>query len=192
MKKLIPLGLMVSYERFDATLLKFYAINARDCLKFITGLTESFMPQGSVPCRWCWFCSLQVVLALFPAGSAASVPCRWCCLCSLLLICSLATILSQSHTQSSAALIVVYSCQVAGAFEVTHLSVLFTGACHPGTCFNGGQCMGNMGGFSQQCSCPPGFQGPRCQYGKSVITSVSQLFTGSCKAGVNEVMRGRC
>ncbi|ESO99452.1 hypothetical protein LOTGIDRAFT_158536 [Lottia gigantea] len=35
------------------------------------------------------------------------------------------------------------------------------GECNSGVCFNGGQC---RGGYSQSCSCPPGFQGPRCQY----------------------------
>ena len=47
-----------------------------------------------------------------------------------------------------------------------------------GTCYNGGQCQG--GGYPSQCACPPGFQGPRCQYGKTRPpfrqgTTVSQL-----------------
>jgi len=37
------------------------------------------------------------------------------------------------------------------------------GHCHPGLCFNGGQCIPNN---PRLCSCPVGFQGPRCQYGR--------------------------
>ncbi|KAM6240977.1 multiple epidermal growth factor-like domains protein 6 [Porphyrio hochstetteri] len=33
--------------------------------------------------------------------------------------------------------------------------------CSHGLCFNGGHC---IEGSSQPCRCPPGFQGPRCQY----------------------------
>ena len=46
---------------------------------------------------------------------------------------------------------------------------LLTGQCHSGVCFNGGMC---MGGYSQMCSCQGGFQGPRCQYGKSMVSLI--------------------
>ncbi|KAH9510343.1 Multiple epidermal growth factor-like domains protein 6 [Bulinus truncatus] len=34
--------------------------------------------------------------------------------------------------------------------------------CSSSLCYNGGQC---NGGYTPSCSCPPGYQGARCQYG---------------------------
>ncbi|KAK3768592.1 hypothetical protein RRG08_002423 [Elysia crispata] len=44
--------------------------------------------------------------------------------------------------------------------------------CQLGSCYNGGRCNDNVSGGGSGgsppalCSCPPGFQGSRCQYGK--------------------------
>jgi len=55
------------------------------------------------------------------------------------------------------------------AHNITHdciicVFVYHSGACNSASCLNGGHCMGE---FSQICACPAGFQGTRCQYGKS-------------------------
>ena len=47
------------------------------------------------------------------------------------------------------------------------------GRCRPGLCFNGGRCVPSN---PQLCSCPEGFQGPRCQYGPySSLISLSSV-----------------
>lgn len=45
-------------------------------------------------------------------------------------------------------------------------SVLSTGVCSSGTCFNGGKCSETG---DQLCQCPEGFEGMRCQYGESLV-----------------------
>ena len=64
-----------------------------------------------------------------------------------------------------------WDCVLAGGLGATaslllrspDFSPLSTAECSVGLCFNGGSC---EPGSAQLCHCPPGFQGPRCQYGE--------------------------
>ena len=57
------------------------------------------------------------------------------------------------------------------------LLYLLLGPCHVGSCYNGGQCVGN---YAQLCQCPRGFQGARCQYGQFFLTSNHPLEFRGC------------
>ncbi|XP_056651947.1 multiple epidermal growth factor-like domains protein 6 [Monodelphis domestica] len=54
----------------------------------------------------------------------------------------------------------VYKC-CPGWYQLSNDEGCLYPVCNYGVCFNGGNC---VEGSAQLCHCPPGFQGPRCQY----------------------------
>ncbi|XP_061187045.1 neurogenic locus notch homolog protein 1-like [Saccostrea echinata] len=57
--------------------------------------------------------------------------------------------------------------------------------CSGSPCLNGGRCLSSSNGQSYLCSCPPGYQGPRCQIDENECLSSPCMNGGICLDGKN-------